>query len=38
MQFTKRCVLKYKQDSVLDGNRTKDNVQKYNICIRVFKF
>jgi hypothetical protein len=27
----KRCVLKYKQDGVLDENRTMDNVQKENI-------
>jgi hypothetical protein len=26
------CVLKYKQDGVLDQNRTMDNAQKHNIC------
>jgi hypothetical protein len=35
IQCPKRCVLKYKQDDVLDENRTMDNVQKYNICTNV---
>jgi hypothetical protein len=28
----KCCVLKYKQDGVLDKNRMLDNVQKHNVC------
>jgi hypothetical protein len=32
IQSPKRCILKYKQDGVLDKNRTMDNVQKHNIC------
>jgi hypothetical protein len=36
------CVLKYKQDGVLDKKRTMDNVQKHNICIlytiQIFAF
>jgi hypothetical protein len=30
-----KCILKYKQDGVLDKNRMMDNVQKYNICTNV---
>jgi hypothetical protein len=33
IQSLKRCVFRYKQDGVLDKNRTMDNVQKHNICI-----
>jgi hypothetical protein len=29
----RNVVFKYKQDGVLDKNRTMDNVQKHNICI-----
>jgi hypothetical protein len=32
IQSPKRRVLKYKQDGVLDKNRTMDNVQNHNIC------
>jgi hypothetical protein len=32
VQSPKSCVLKYKQDGVLDKNRTMDNVQKHNTC------
>jgi hypothetical protein len=32
LQSLKRCVLKYKQDGVLDKNRMMDNVQKHIIC------
>jgi hypothetical protein len=35
IQSTKRCVLKYIQDGVLDKNRTMANVQKHNICTDV---
>jgi hypothetical protein len=35
IQFPKHCVLKYKQDSVLDKKRMMDNVQKHNICIKL---
>jgi hypothetical protein len=35
IQSPKRCVLKYKQDGVLDADRTMDNVHKHNICINV---
>jgi hypothetical protein len=31
----KSCVLKNKQDGVLDKDRTMDNVQKHNICTNV---
>jgi hypothetical protein len=31
----KRCVLKNKQDGVLDKGKTMDNVQKHNICTGV---
>jgi hypothetical protein len=30
----RNVVLKYKQDDVLDKNRTMDNVQKHNICTK----
>jgi hypothetical protein len=36
IQSTKRCVLTYKQDGVLDKNRTVVNVQKHNICTNAF--
>jgi hypothetical protein len=32
IQYPKRCVLKDKQDDVLDKEETMDNVQKRNIC------
>jgi hypothetical protein len=32
IQSLKRCVLKNKQDGVLDKDRMTDNVQKHNIC------
>jgi hypothetical protein len=32
MQSPKRCVLKNKQDGVLDKDKKMDNVQKHNIC------
>jgi hypothetical protein len=32
IQSPKLYVLKYKQDGVLNKNRTMDNVQKHNIC------
>jgi hypothetical protein len=35
IQSPKRCVLKYKEDGVLDKNRTMDNVQKHNIFSNV---
>jgi hypothetical protein len=35
IQSPKRRVLKYKQEDVLDKNRTTDNVQKHNICTNV---
>jgi hypothetical protein len=35
MLSSKSCVLKYKQDAVLDENRIMDNVQKHNICTNV---
>jgi hypothetical protein len=31
----KRCILKYKQEDVLDKNRSMDNVQKHNICTPI---
>jgi hypothetical protein len=33
IQSPKRCVLKYKEDDVLDKDRRMDNVQEHNICI-----
>jgi hypothetical protein len=35
IQYPKRCVMKYKQDGVLDKNRTMYNAQKPNICTNV---
>jgi hypothetical protein len=35
IQSPKRCGLKYKQDGVLNKNRTMDNAKKYNICTNV---
>jgi hypothetical protein len=35
IQSPKRCVLKYKQDGVLDKSRTMDNVHKVSNCINV---
>jgi hypothetical protein len=35
VQSPKRCVLKYKQDSVLNKNRTMDIVQKHHIRTNV---
>jgi hypothetical protein len=32
IQSPKRCVLKNKQDGVLDKDKMMDNVQKHNIC------
>jgi hypothetical protein len=32
IQCSKRYVLKYKHDGILDKNRMMDNVQKHNIC------
>jgi hypothetical protein len=34
MQSPKRCILKYKQDGVLDKNRRMDNVQNHNIVMK----
>jgi hypothetical protein len=41
IQSPKRCVLKYKQDGVMDKNRAMDNVQKHDICpviVAIFVF
>jgi hypothetical protein len=35
MYSPKRCVLKNKQDGVLDKDRAMDNNQKHNICTNV---
>jgi hypothetical protein len=35
IQSPEHSVLKYKQDGVLDKNRTVDNVQKFNIYANV---
>jgi hypothetical protein len=32
IQSPRRCVMKNKQDGVLDKDRTMDNVQEHNIC------
>jgi hypothetical protein len=32
IQSPKRCVLKNKQNGVLDKDKTMDNAQKHNIC------
>jgi hypothetical protein len=32
LQYPKHCVLKNKEDDVLDKDRMMDNVQKHNIC------
>jgi hypothetical protein len=32
IQSQKRCVLKYKQDDILDKDETMDNVQERNNC------
>jgi hypothetical protein len=35
IQSPKRCVLKEKQDDILDKDKTMNNVQKRNICTNV---
>jgi hypothetical protein len=36
--YPKLCIFKYKQDGVLDKNRTMDNAQKHNICTEASNF
>jgi hypothetical protein len=38
IQSPKRCVLKHKQDEILDKDETMDNVQKHNFCTNIYLF